>query len=91
MGGHLVKDFNLGKFLGKRINYTFTTLRSRSYEYKTELINNFKKDIMPGLIDGHKFTPIVDSVYPAENVQEAHKKMEENKNIGKIIINWVNH
>ena len=89
MGGHLIKDFNLGKFLGKRIDFKFTTLRSRSDEYKTNLINNFKSNILPGFNHPQKFTPIVDSVYTVENIVEAHKRMEENKNIGKIIVKWL--
>jgi tumor protein p53-inducible protein 3 len=91
MGGNLIKDFNLGKFLGKRINYKFTTLRSRSNVYKTDLINKFKKEILPGFGESEKFVPIVDSVYSVENIIDAHTKMEENKNIGKIIIKWFNH
>ncbi len=87
MGGSIVKDFNLGKFLGKRINLNFTTLRSRSDDYKTELINNFSKEILPGF--GKEFAPIIDSIYNITEIKEAHERMEANKNIGKIIIKWI--
>lgn len=47
MSGALVENFNMGIFLRKRIQLHFTTLRSRSDAYKSELISNFKKDILP--------------------------------------------
>ena len=32
--------------------------------------------------------PIVDKIYDVEEINEAHLRMEENKNIGKILIKW---
>ena len=88
MGGNLVKEFNLSKFLGKRIQLNFTTLRSRSDEYKTDLISKFASEVLPGFLNG-EFKPIIDKIYTVDQIIEAHERMEQNKNIGKIIVKWI--
>jgi tumor protein p53-inducible protein 3 len=88
MGGPIVKEFNLSKFLGKRIQLTFTTLRSRSDNYKSELISKFSNEILPGF-KTLEFKPVIDSIYNAEQIKEAHQRMESNQNIGKIVVKWI--
>ena len=88
MGGPIVKEFNLTKFLGKRIQLNFTTLRSRSDEYKSKLISKFSFDILPGF-KSSELTPVIDSIYPVEQIKEAHQRMESNQNIGKIVVKWI--
>jgi len=34
------------------------------------------------------FSPIIHKIYDAEQIKEAHDRMEKNENIGKIIIKW---
>lgn len=87
MGGNKLKEVDLNKFMRKRINLTYTTLRNRSDLYKEELINSFKKEILPGFSNG-TYKPIIDKIYNFQEINDAHLRMEENKNIGKIIINW---
>ncbi len=87
MGGSKIKEFDINKFMKKRIHWIFSTLRNRSDDYKSNLIKEFSKDILP-YFDSGRLKPIVDTVYNVENINEAHKKMEENKNIGKILIVW---
>lgn len=41
-------DLNLGSLLGKRINLISTTLKTRSKEYKDELIEDFKNRVVFG-------------------------------------------
>ncbi|MFJ8236282.1 zinc-binding dehydrogenase [Ureibacillus sp. NPDC094379] len=36
--------------------------------------------------DQNKLRPIIDCVYPLEQIQQAHEHMESNRNIGKIIL-----
>ncbi|MFH1985035.1 MAG: zinc-binding dehydrogenase [Pseudomonadota bacterium] len=39
-----------------------------------------------GLPDTGDLKPIVDRILPWEQVAEAHRAMEENRNIGKIVL-----
>ncbi len=66
---------------------SFTTLRSRSDDYKSELISKFSSEILPGF-KTREFKPIIDSIYNVEQIKEAHQRMESNQNIGKIVIKW---
>ena len=85
MGGFQAVDVNLLPLLRKRLQIRGTTLRARTIPYKQELIkaftNQFWHDLDEGLIK-----PVIDSVYPLEEIAAAHEHMESNKNVGKIIL-----
>jgi tumor protein p53-inducible protein 3 len=86
MGGFMAVDVNLLPLLHKRLQIRGTTLRARTIPYKQGLIQAFTDrfwlDLEQGLIN-----PIIDSVYPLEEIAAAHEHMESNLNVGKIIIN----
>jgi len=75
----------LGGVLRKRASIIGTTLRSRSNTYKAELASAFSRDCLGGFSDGN-LKPVLDSVFSLEDIAQAHKKMEENTNIGKIVL-----
>lgn len=85
MGGHLLEKASLRPVMAKRLQITGTTLRSRGNEYKARLTAEFVQRILPGFAQG-RYKPIIDSVIPWQEVQAGHRRMEENKNIGKIIL-----
>lgn len=85
MGGPKTDNVNLYPILRKHITIIGTTLRSRSLEYKSELITNFCSDFIPSFTTG-EIRPIVDSVFDLDDIQAAHRRMEANLNIGKIIL-----
>lgn len=85
LGGTEVEKVNIMQLLLKRIHLKGTLLTPRSDEYKKELTEEFVQNAMP-LFTQKKVKAIVDSVFPLTDIQSAHKQMEANKNIGKIII-----
>lgn len=88
LGGSRVGDFNLMKLMDKRISLHFTTLRNRSDEYKADLLRQFSQEIMPKFATG-ELVPIIDSIYTnVDHIREAHNKMENDLNIGKIVVQW---
>ena len=54
-------------------------------QYKRELVQEFSERIVPQFANGRLKT-ITDSVFTIDEIQLAHKRMESNENIGKIII-----
>lgn len=57
-------------------------------QYKERLVKAFTEDVLP-YFSGRtspRLQPLLDSVYPLQEIAEAHRIMEENKNIGKIVI-----
>lgn len=85
LGGSQCDPLSLGKVLGKRIQITGTTLRSRTDEYKIELTKEFASFAMPLLHEG-RLKPVIDQVFPLTKVRDAHQYMADNKNKGKIIL-----
>lgn len=85
--GEIHGDF-LTTLLRKRGNLLASTLRSRSSKYKAELVKAFTEEVLPNFTPGHsiQLQPIVDSVFPFDQIADAHRRMEANKNMGKIIL-----
>lgn len=85
LGGAEIEKVQLMDLMSKRIQLTGTLLTPRSDAYKAELTKEFSSNTFD-LFQEEKLRPIVDQVFPLENIQQAHEHMEGNKNIGKIII-----
>lgn len=85
MGGMNVEGLHLGTLLGRRLEIIGTALRSRSIATKIELTVAFQSFAGEALANG-EIEPIIDSVFDWKDVQDAHRYMESNKNVGKIVL-----
>src|SRR5229473_1728513 len=84
MGG-VQANVNLGLLMGKRIMMRGVTMRTRTLEEKLLVTRRFATSVLPLLASG-KVKPIIDHVYAMEDISEAHKVMEENRNFGKLVV-----
>ena len=84
LGGGLV-EADLGHLMPKRLRVHGTVLRARPLEEKISLTRQFERYILPHLETGH-LLPVVDRVFPLEDVSKAHQYMESNANFGKIVL-----
>jgi putative PIG3 family NAD(P)H quinone oxidoreductase len=86
-GGGVTDPMFLNKLLAKRISLLFSTLRSRTEEYKKELIHALSTDPvgLPAIASGD-IKVIVDRTFHMEEILEAHEVMRKNNNIGKIVL-----
>jgi tumor protein p53-inducible protein 3 len=87
LGGSVLEKLNLFSLMSKCIQLTGTLLTPRSDEYKALLTKEFAKNATPFFENG-KIRPVIDTVFPIEMAGDAHKHMEENRNIGKIILQF---
>lgn len=85
MGGSLINQCDLRRLMKKRLQVIASTLRNRNLDYKIKLSQDFAKFALAKFERGI-LRPVIDKVFPWESVGEAHKYMESNKNIGKIIL-----
>lgn len=85
LGGGKVNEFDLRKILMKRLQVMGSTLRSRSLGYQIKLTQEMCDFSMP-LFHNGSIKPVVDSVFDWKDVADAHRYMEENNNIGKIVL-----
>ncbi|PIC65156.1 NADPH:quinone oxidoreductase [Sporosarcina sp. P13] len=85
LGGRVVQELNLMDLKIPRIQLIGTMLRVQPLENKIKLTRAFSDYAIP-LFESGKLQPIIDSVWELDKINDAHDYMEENKNIGKIII-----
>lgn len=77
--------FPLGAMLGKRATLVGTVLRGRPLEEKIAVTQRFEREALPFLVDGI-CRPVIDSRYPLTEIADAHRYMETNANVGKIVL-----
>ncbi len=89
MGGTKVPEVDLGYLLGRRLQVIGTALRSRSPAEKIRLTREFWAASEAAFTEG-TMKSIVDTVFDWREVAAAHRMMEENRNIGKIVLRVTN-
>jgi NADPH:quinone reductase-like Zn-dependent oxidoreductase len=85
LSGGKVENFDMRQILAKRLKIIGSTLRSRSLDYQIKLTKDFK-DFAYDKIKKGRVKPVIDKIFDWNKVAEAHKRMEENKNTGKIVL-----
>ena len=89
MGGATVDGPVLAGLLRKRGSLLASTLRSRTREYKADLVRQFREKCLDGFGGNNPLLkPIVDCVMDVKEITAAHQKMEENRNNGKIVLTF---
>lgn len=78
-------SFPLGALLPKRATVRGTVLRSRPIEEKVAITQRFAREVLP-LFDRGSLRPVIDRRFPLDAIADAHRHMESNANIGKILI-----
>lgn len=83
--GGAAAPLDLGRVLMKRQRICGLVMRSRSVAEKIELVARFQRELWPAL-DAGALSPRVDQVLPLAQVATAHARMEQNLNVGKIVL-----
>jgi putative PIG3 family NAD(P)H quinone oxidoreductase len=78
-------NVDLYQILGKRLHVIGTVMRARSLEEKIATTNAFAAEVLPLLAEG-AVQPVIDSVFPLEKVQDAHRRLESNETFGKVVL-----
>ncbi len=78
-------EVDIRQLMGKRLRLIGSVLRSRTLEEKIAIRNGFVTDFWDAIERGN-ILPLIDSVYPIILANEAHKRMAENRNTGKIVL-----
>ena len=68
----------------KRIQLLCSTLKTRSNEYKSDLVSRFSNDFISQFETGD-LKAIVDCTFKFSEMPMAHERMEKNLNKGKIV------
>ncbi len=80
-------EIDLGLLLRKRVTIIGTMLRGRSIEEKAEATRLFASAVLP-LVSRGAIRPVIDRVYPVDEIRDAHECMESNVGFGKIVLTF---
>lgn len=86
LGGAELENVNLMSLMSNYIQLTGTLLTPRTDAYKAELSSEFARTVIP-YMDKGSVRPIIDTIFPGRKANQAHQHMENNQNIGKILLN----
>jgi NADPH:quinone reductase-like Zn-dependent oxidoreductase len=78
-------QLDLGTIMSKSLTIAGTTLRRTPLPQKNALTHDFAAFALPRFANGELY-PVIDTVYPLDQAAEAHRAMEANRNIGKLVL-----
>ena len=84
MGGGRTQ-IDLGALLPRRAHLVGTVLRARPLEEKAAASQRFAAEVVPA-IEAGAVRPVIDRRYPITEIAEAHRYLETNQSIGKVVI-----
>lgn len=84
LGGTQAK-LDLAAVLRRRWQVLGLVMRTRSLADKCAIVERFRSRFLPEFASG-RLSPQIDRVYPWSEVRAAHQRMEENANMGKIVL-----
>ncbi|MFF9344773.1 NAD(P)H-quinone oxidoreductase [Streptomyces sp. NPDC014773] len=76
---------DLAEIVFKRASVHGTTLRTRSKEYKAEVVAEVRKNVWPMIEDG-TVKLVIDRTVPMADAAEGHRLMEAGGHLGKILL-----
>ena len=78
-------DVDLYQILRKRLHIIGTVMRARSLPEKISTTTAFTEEVVP-LLGQETIQPVIDSVFPLEKIQDAHRRLESNETFGKVVL-----
>ena len=78
-------ELNLALMMVKRQQIIGSVLRSRPVKDKAAIVAEFSKTALPKFAD-RTIVPLIEKVFPLDQVVEAHRMMEEDQHFGKIVL-----
>lgn len=78
-------ELNLALMMVKRQSIIGSVLRSRPVSEKGEIVAEFTRRAIPRFAD-RTIVPIIEKVFPLDQVVDAHRMMEEDRHFGKIVL-----
>lgn len=78
-------EIDYGIVMHKRLRIMGTSLRTRSLEEKATATRLFAEQVVPLLARG-AVRPVIDQIFPMEDVRAAHERIESNESFGKVVL-----
>lgn len=75
----------LGVILRKRLTIRGTVLRARALDERTRDARAFASEVVP-LLEAGTVQPVIDRVFGLEQISDAHRLIESNATVGKVVL-----
>lgn len=75
----------LGAVLRKRLMIRGTVLRSRALAERTRDARSLDSEVVP-LLQSGTVQPVIDRVFPLDQIADAHRLVESNSTVGKVVL-----
>ncbi|RLK24639.1 putative PIG3 family NAD(P)H quinone oxidoreductase [Micromonospora sp. M71_S20] len=85
MQGGRKGELDLGALLAKRGTIAATALRSRPLAEKAEIVRGVREEVWP-LVESGAVRPVVDRRVPMAEAARAHRLVESNDHVGKVLL-----
>ena len=80
-------NFDLRTALSKRLKIIGTVLRGRSNKEKAAVTRTFRDEVVP-LLESRTVRPVIDRIFPFDEVRSAHEYLESNDSFGKVVLEF---
>jgi NADPH2:quinone reductase len=81
----ITAEVNVRQLVRRRLTMTGSTLRPRPPAYKGRLASELVSQVWP-LIESSRITTRIHAAVPFQNVREAHAILDDNRQIGKVVL-----
>ncbi|MEV6813746.1 NAD(P)H-quinone oxidoreductase [Micromonospora sp. NPDC051296] len=78
-------ELDLGALLAKRGTVAATALRSRPLDQKAAIVRGVREQVWP-LVEAGQVRPVVDRRLPITEAADAHRLVESNEHVGKVLL-----
>jgi putative PIG3 family NAD(P)H quinone oxidoreductase len=78
-------EIQIFDIMRRRLTLTGSTLRPRSVEFKTMVADEIARTVWP-YVEGGRLRPVIDTVFPLDQADAAHARMEAGEHVGKIVL-----
>ncbi len=78
-------EIDLRQIMQKRLTLTGSTMRNRPVAFKAELARTLHETVWPIIKQG-RYKPVIDKIFPLDEIVEAHQRIDGGEHVGKIIL-----
>ncbi len=82
-------EISIFQIMRKQLRLSGSTMKARSFEEKARLAAEIERNVWP-LIEAGKVRPVTDRLFALAEVADAHRRMEEGRHTGKILLKIAN-
>jgi NADPH2:quinone reductase len=83
--GMLRSEIDLEALHAKRLTLFGVSNKMRSPAHRAQSVPGFVRDLMPAFAAG-RIQPLVDRVFPFEQLEQAREHIQANRHLGKIVL-----